>query len=168
MEKDSYEGACGQIVATADPNVVIKRVYKKATPTRRIKSHRARMQWLLQNWAFAVCTPQNGFQTLWVPQAWNPQDHEYTMYRIHVGKQILPSEFAEDPKLVADLQLLYKAGFRAGYYPCDFELYRQPDGSVAMVDYDKFGWWRPDGTVEFPWGQVWSSDQVKEYTPVSI
>jgi hypothetical protein len=168
MEKDCYEGACGQIIFTENPNVVIKKVYKKATATRRIKSHRANTQWQIQKWAHQLCKSNQGFQILWVPEAWNPKEHEYTMKRIDVSVQILPSDFQKDSKLVSDLQLLYEEGLRVGWYPCDYELYRQPDGSVAMVDFDKFGYWKSSGSVEFPWGLSWTKEQVNELTPIRL
>jgi hypothetical protein len=31
-------------------------------------------------------------------------------------------------------------------------MYVQPDGKVALVDFDKFATWSQDGTIIFPWG----------------
>jgi hypothetical protein len=40
--------------------------------------------------------------------------------------------------LVSELASLWKALYKKGYMAWDFELYLQPDGRVAMVDFDKF------------------------------
>ena len=162
------EGTCGCIVPGDNPEVVIKKVWKRANAWRRIHSHRAPTQCLIQNWAHMLCRPENGFNILWVPPAWDFSKHQYRMLRIDDSNMLSRDDIDSDIKLENDLKLLYAAGFKSGYYPADFELFRQPDGSVAMVDFDKFGWWREDGAVRFPWTNEWDSKAAAYYRVVDI
>ena len=140
------EGACGKIVDTDDPLVVIKKVYRKPSAHRRIKSHRAPKQCEIQVWASSICKPENGFQKLFVPKAWSPTDHQYSMERIDVSVPI------DHKEIVDEIRLFMGFARKEKIYPCDYELYKQADGRVAMVDFDKFGEWHEDGHVTFPWG----------------
>ena len=45
-------------------------------------------------------------------------------------------------------------------YSLAIKLYLQPDGRVALIDFDKFGIWNSDGSVEVPWGETWSDEFV--------
>lgn len=141
------EGACGQIIATADPEVVIKKVYKRPGPHRRTKSHRAPTQCAIQCWAHGVCQPSNGYTVLFVPRAWDPMAHQYTMQRINTDQPITNEGIPEE-----ELKKFYADAKTEGIFPCDYELYKQPDGRVAMIDFDKFGRWQENGIVVFPWG----------------
>lgn len=131
------EGSCGKILETDDPKVVIKRMPIKSSSHKCILTHRAPMQCKIQIWAHELCRPENGFKVIRVPKAWGYDDREYYMEKIDITKPIKP----EDSDLIHDLQLLKEKGIESGYYPCDFELYRQHDGTVALVDFDKFGLW---------------------------
>jgi hypothetical protein len=143
------EGAAGQIFLTEDPMVVIKRVYKRPGPHRRIKSHRAPAQCKLQAWAHSILTQANGYTALYVPRSWSPELHQYKMERINTD---IPLTNEDVPEI--ELKKFYSKARSQGIFPCDYELYKQPDGRVAMIDFDKFGDWLSDGTVVFPWGQV--------------
>jgi len=143
------EGACGMIVPTDDPAVVIKKVYRRPGSHRRTKSHRAPMQCTIQSWAHLICKPENGYKLLYVPRAWDAQAHQYTMERIDIEMPLTNEGIPAD-----ELKAFYRDAKKEGIFPCDYELYKQPDGRVAMVDFDKFARWLPDDTVVFPWGQV--------------
>ena len=39
---------------------------------------------------------------------------------------------------------------------------------IGMVDFDKFGWWRDDGAVKFPWTNEWDSKVAAYYRVVDI
>lgn len=162
------EGACGKIIDTDDPKVVIKKIHRRAKGNHRLTSHRAPEQQRLQAWASAVATPSHGFTVLFVPKAWDPEPHQYKMERINVRKPIEMTDIKSVPSLVEDLQRLYEVGRASDIYPQDYELYLQPDGRVALVDFDKFGVWNKDGSVKFPWGLEWSAQKVRELTPVSL
>ena len=142
------EGACGKIIDTEDQAVVIKRVHRHKGPHTRTSSHRAPAQCRMQQWAGSILTPKNGFKKLFVPRAWDPEPHQYKMERIECLVPVKHSEVA------GELKMFYAMAGRQNIFPCDYELYKQQDGRVAMIDFDKFAEWREDGTVVFPWGQV--------------
>lgn len=139
---DSIEGACG-IILDAEAGVVIKRIRRHAR-----KSHGAHRQCEIQQWASQLLTPANGFTVLFCPRAWAPEPRQYRMERIDCSVEL-------EPKDVPELKRFYQLAREAGIFPCDYELYQQKDGRVALVDVDKFGQWYQDMVV-FPWGQVWA------------
>jgi hypothetical protein len=49
-------------------------------------------------------------------------------------------------------------------FPIDYELYVQPDGRVAMIDFDKFSSYK-DGTITFPWGLTLQDKIMREQCP---
>ena len=63
-------------------------------------------------------------------------------------------------EVAGELKMFYAIAAGQNIFPCDYELYKQQDGSVAMIDFDKFAEWRADGTVLFPWGQVLENPQL--------
>jgi len=136
------EGACGKILE-AEAGVVIKRIRRHAR-----KSHSAQRQCELQQWASELLKPANGFAELWAPRAWAPEPRQFRMERIDCSVELEPTD-------VPELKRFYQLAREAGIFPCDYELYRQKDGRVALVDVDKFGQWH-QGKVVFPWGLVWA------------
>jgi len=154
------EGACGRIVSTDDPQVVIKKVYRKSRPQQRTCSLRAEEQARMQEWARCVCVSL-GLKTLFVPRAWDAEKYQYKMDRIDVSQPISEADYKKH-KVFADLKAFYTKVKQQGVYPADYELYLQPDGRVAMVDFDKFATWLEDGSVEFPWGLQVPHKQIQE------
>lgn len=67
--------------------------------------------------------------------------------------------------VLEDLRAFYKAAQEASLFPADYELYQQKDGRVAMIDFDKFATWNPDGTVRFPWGLALAKEDVSRAIP---
>ena len=158
------EGACGKVLGTEDPAVVVKQVYRKARAHRRTTSLRAPEQAKMQAWAHELCVKKT-FKTLYVPKAWDAEAHQYKMERIDVST---PVELitVKAHSVLSDLKEFYQQAKQEGIFPADFELYQQADGRVAMVDFDKFGEWKTDGSVVFPWGLQLSNDQVAAATPL--
>lgn len=115
----------------------------------------------MQEWARLVATPEHGFKLLFVPKAKDPEKHQYKMERIDVDEPIAMLELDKVKGLKAELQRFYRVAKESGIFPADFELYLQPDGRVAMIDFDKFATWAANGSVTFPWGQTMTSQQVK-------
>jgi hypothetical protein len=149
------EGACGIISPLEDPRRVSKRIRRNAR-----KSLGAKRQFEIQAWAHKLCSET--FSLLFVPQVHSFTDREYVMDRINTEQPIeMPPS---DPQLLEEIRRLYQAGHSAGIYPCDFELYKQADGRVALIDFDKFGEWCPDGSVRLPWNVTWTIDEVTRYT----
>ena len=81
------------------------------------------------------------------------------MERIDVSK---PLEEPRGHTVLNDLKIFYERAKAAHIFPADYELYIQPDGRVAMVDFDKFGTWEDDGSVVFPWGLTLTPNQTNE------
>jgi hypothetical protein len=161
------EGACGKILDTEDPSIVIKRMYTKASKQRRIKSHRAFMQCRIQQMGCLIME-EASFRILYVPRAFEPTEQQYKMARIDVSDPITPETIPATPEIQKELEVFYELCYRRGLFPCDYELYRQKDGRIAMVDFDKFGEWRLDGTVSFPFGLEITGERARLHTPLGV
>lgn len=149
------EGACGKILTTKDPSVVLKKIHRRKRAHQRTCSHSAEEQARLQEWAAIVC---KDLPLLFVPRAWDAQRFQYAMERIDVSK---PLEDPREHTVLKDLKIFYDRAKAAHIFPADYELYIQPDGSVAMIDFDKFGTWEDDGSVVFPWGLTMTPSQTE-------
>jgi RIO-like serine/threonine protein kinase len=156
------EGACGRIISTDDPNVVIKHVYHRNRPQQRNCSLRAEEQAQMQEFARRLCI-KAGFQMLFVPRAWDATKHAYKMDRIDVSSPLEMTD-VKDHAVLEELKAFYAAAMVASVFPMDYELYVQPDGKIAMVDFDKFSSWK-DGTITFPWGLVLKDSVMREQFP---
>jgi RIO-like serine/threonine protein kinase len=155
------EGACGKILPCEDEGYIIKKIHRRKGPQQRTESLRAEEQYQMQEWARLVAAPEHGFSLLFVPKAKDPEKHQYKMERINVSKPISMLETNTVKGLKPELQKFYRVAKQSGIFPADFELYMQPDGRVAMIDFDKFATWEKNGSVRFPWGQVMTPQQVK-------
>ena len=168
-ETGSMAGACGQIIDTELAGVVVKRMHRHLARGNRSKCLNARAQCAMQQWASSLLRPANGFSMLFSPRAWleepakaqspgKADENRYSMQRIDCSLEINPCAlFASetDLQLASELRLFYEKAKAAGIWPCDYELYRQSDGRVALIDFDKFSRWRktPSGDeIVFPWG----------------
>lgn len=122
---------------------------KRATPVAN--------QLELQRWSAATLTPKNGFRVLFTPAARESNaENSYEMEYIDDSHQIIQ---INDPVLQAEVESYFRLAKEAGIYPSDFELYRQPDNRVALLDFDKFG--KIVGrTVVFPYRQPVSLNAV--------
>jgi hypothetical protein len=145
-ETGVMEGACGKITEEGD-GTVVKQVHRHLK--HRAKCHGAQKQCEIQQWAAQLLTPENGFRTLFVPKAWGAQQRQYRMEKIDCAQEVAPAE-------VEELKLFYAKAKEVGIFPCDYELYRQADGRVAMIDFDKFAAWKGNAVL-FPWGLVWAT-----------
>lgn len=145
------EGANGKILDTEDPKVVIKKIHRRHRAHQRSGSLTAEQQMRRQE-TVRKALELSDFKRLFVPKAWDAQRFQYKMDRIQVEKPLEVLD-AKDHPVFEELKLFYKIAKRAGFFPADFELYIQPDGRIAMVDFDKFGVWRHQQIV-FPWGQL--------------
>ncbi len=100
---------------------------------------------------------------LFVPRAWDATKHAYKMDRINVAVPLEVTE-VKGHAVLEELKAFYKAAMAASVFPMDYELYVQPDGKIAMVDFDKFSSWK-DGTITFPWGLVMQDNVLREQFP---
>jgi uncharacterized protein YfcZ (UPF0381/DUF406 family) len=151
------EGACGKILDTENQAIVIKKIHRHLK--HRSKCLNAEKQCQMQIWAHELLTPANGFSILYTPRAWYQEGdkHQYYMDRIDCSHEI--DAFSASAATAAELKLFYEKAKEAGIFPCDYELYRQSDGRIALIDFDKFGVWSGPADSEqvvFPWGLVWT------------
>lgn len=157
------EGACGKILDTDDPRVVIKKVHRRKRAQQRTCSLGAEGQAKMQMWARGVCADA-GLLLLFVPRAWDPDTYTYKMERIDVSRPLFIQE-VKGHAVLQDLQAFFRRAQQQGIFPADFELYVQPDGRVAMVDFDKFATWGQDGSIVFPWGLTTTDQSFKQEYP---
>lgn len=157
--QSKMEGACGKILSTENPQVVLKKIHRRNRPQQRTSSLRAEKQAEIQEWARLTC--EGSCKLLYVPRAWDAERFAYKMDRINTENP-LPLVDVKTHPVLSEIKAFYKKAQEASVFPADYELYIQPDGRVAMVDFDKFASWSSDGSVTFPWGQQMSSQQVKE------
>jgi hypothetical protein len=118
----------------------------------RARCHSAEKQRELQSWAAGLLTPANGFSSLFTPRAWNsPESNQYAMERIDCSQPLLPDSLAGNE--MDELKRFYEKAKESDIFPFDYELYRQIDGRIGLIDFDKFGSWTKSGDeVLFPWG----------------
>lgn len=156
------EGACGKILPTDNAAVVLKKVHRRNRAQQRTCSLGAEQQARMQEWARGICV-KAGFSMLFVPRAWDADKHTYKMDRICVEKPL--EVFAtQDHPVLPELKAFYAKAQAASVFPVDYELYVQPDGRVAMVDFDKFASYR-DGEITFPWGATVKDSVMQEQIP---
>ncbi len=116
----------------------------------------------MQEWARELCT-KAGFQLLFVPRAWDADKHSYKMDRIDVETPLNLTD-VKGHGVLEELKAFYKAAMAASVFPLDYELYVQPNGKIAMVDFDKFSSWH-NGTITCPWGLIIHDKGFREQFP---
>jgi hypothetical protein len=79
------------------------------------------------------------YQFLKVPELLDePHTPRYRMRRIRTNR---PLYLGLQTYLIAgEITLLWKELWALGYVAWDFELYLQPDGTVMLIDFDRFGY----------------------------
>jgi len=151
------EGACGRIVPLGDGTV------RKVLKRHRRRSLNAMEQVGMHMLGRDVCRSL-GLATVYVPEAWPETDRQYVMEEIVTDRPLDPP--ALEHACASELALWFQGMRTSGVYACDFELYEQPDGRVAIVDVDKFATWK-EGVVAYPWGERVSEDRILLFLPAS-
>jgi hypothetical protein len=138
------EGSCGKIIILNN-QIVNKIVHRSKNKTHFINSLRAPQQYHLQKLCSSITQT---YSTLFVPKVYSYDTNSYRMERIDVSQYIHPNDVDTD-----ELINFYNDCKKYNIYPADFELYKQPNGKIALIDFDKFGVYINDTTIEFPWGE---------------
>lgn len=96
-----------------------------------------------------------GLNLIRVPHVFMENLKEYEMNKISTGQIIylgdpnhgvsIDDSFRE--ALCKELAILWIALYKAGFAAWDYELFLQPDGSVMLIDFDKFGFRMTSGPV---------------------
>ena len=80
------------------------------------------------------------YQFLKVPELLDePYQPRYRMRRI-MTKNPLHLALQTNHNIAAEVTQLWKELWSLGYAAWDFELYRQPDGTTMIIDFDRFGY----------------------------
>ena len=78
------------------------------------------------------------YQFLSVPELFDdPHTSRYRMRRIRTNSPLYLG--IETNTIASEVTLLWKELWALGYAAWDFELYLQPDGTVMIIDFDRFG-----------------------------
>ncbi len=78
------------------------------------------------------------YTILYTPQPLGCVGNSYKMERIDDSEMLQQADLECWPALVEELACFYKDMGVRGVVPNDFELYKQADGRVALIDFDKF------------------------------
>ncbi len=164
------EGASARIYEYAHypTHYVVKQQKRQA----RNQTHPPQFQQKIQQWSHQIVQPPN-FQLLRVPAAFeistSPRATAYVMERIDTSQPELLQEEQQVPQqLLKELLLYYFLCSQQGYFPNDYELYKQPDGRYVLTDFDKFGIFISREKIEFPFNQIIHIRQAQQYSPPAL
>ncbi len=124
------EGACG--ILKDEGNNIVRKVIKS-----KHRGTNAPTQYMLQEKAYNICM-NNDFKIIFVPEVYEFDKKSYTMDRIDDSYPYNSEESSQNPEYVKELRIFMNEFIKIGYFPADFECYKQKDGTVAIVDFDKF------------------------------
>lgn len=127
-----YEGAYGRIISTGENTV-------KKVPHRKVPKGSLSLDDQKSIHA-AILEETSSYTILRAPRLIRSDDYE--MERINIDSIIFLGcqgiVKIQSNLLISELARLWIALCKRGYLAWDFELYLQPDGSVVIVDFDKF------------------------------
>lgn len=118
----------------------------------------------MQEWARLICIALE-LPLLFVPRAWDAEKYQYKMEWIDTSYPLMD---VKGHPVLQDLKAFYSKTRDLSIFPADYELYIQPDGRVAMIDFDKFATILSDGSIRFPWGLQMTADQVREHLKILL
>jgi hypothetical protein len=146
-------------------------VVKQQKRQARNSTHPPAFQQKIQQWSYDIVKPPN-FTLLRVPAAFeistSPKATAYVMERIDTSHPNTLQEENQPPQLVKEILLYYFLCSQQGYFPNDYEIYKQPDGYYALVDFDKFGIFITSEKIEFPYHQIIHIRQAEQYSPPAL
>jgi hypothetical protein len=161
------EGASARIYKCEGyPGYIIKQQKRSA----RHISHPPILQQRIQEWA-RNATQQDNFTHLRVPWCQHvgssPKSSMYVMELIDVSEPVdltlrIPEIFAKE------LIRFYFLAACSGYYPYDYEIYKQPDNTYALVDFDKFGLLLNKSFIQFPFKRTISLQEAGFWAPPGL
>jgi hypothetical protein len=141
------QGATSDIINLGD-GWVRKQLTRKSKRSNKITPIAKQIE--IHQWSTKTLRPENGFVVLFTPMIrMTGKNNSYEMEKIDDSN---PIEKVPTP-LRNEIIAYFTAAKASGYYPSDFELYLQPDGRIALLDFDKYGIIR-DRLVTFPFRGV--------------
>jgi hypothetical protein len=119
------------VILRESPNVVEKMRFREDCLTlQKQKTIHRLIQHILRT---------ESYQFLKVPELLDePHTPRYRMRRIKTTRPLYLG--LQTNPIAAEITLLWKELWALGYVAWDFELYSQPDGTVMMIDFDRFGY----------------------------
>jgi RIO-like serine/threonine protein kinase len=73
-----------------------------------------------------------------VPKPYHCGKNSYSMDKIDDSYSYESKESAKDKEMIKELKTFYQKMMKNNYFPLDYELFKQKDGKVALIDFDKF------------------------------
>lgn len=111
--------------STSDVYIINHNIVKKILK-RRAKGLSAKNQYYVHLLAYQITL---NFKELFVPCPDSYDSKSYTMERIDTTYPVTTCN---------EIDMFYNKMYQHGYIPNDYELYVQPDGRIAMIDFGKF------------------------------
>jgi hypothetical protein len=154
------------LIPSQDNNFVLKKMYGHS------QGHDILTQYRIHLLAQQILRQENNFDILRAPyllayEDWRPlhytpceRSHFYAMETVNTSHPIwlgdrdstmhVPFDILE--KVNDEILRFFKMMWDSGFIPWGFELYLQPDGTIILLDFDKFGFHRPNWRwqVEYP------------------
>jgi hypothetical protein len=125
--------------------IIIDPITRTATKKRKRYNEASLMSEYTMHRFVEIVLSAPKYKIIYTPTTITYNAKEYIMDAINDGYLIMAGDY--DDKLTAELQEFYRDMRHHTFFPHDFELYLQPDGRVAMVDFDKFGQYDRDGMI---------------------
>ncbi len=148
------------------PGYIVKQQKRSA----RHISHPPAFQQKIQAWAYQAMQKDN-FKHLRVPWCQHvgssPKASMYVMEEIDITN---PIDLNQEIPVEINKELLrfYFLAACAGYYPYDYEIYKQPDSIYMLVDFDKFGILINKSFIEFPFKRTISIEEAAFWAPPGL
>ncbi len=161
------EGASARVYKCEGyPGYIIKQQKRSA----RHISHTPIFQQKIQAWAYQAMQ-QDNFKHLHVPWCQHvgssPKSSMYLMEEIDITSPVdLNEKIPED--INKELIRFYFLAACAGYYPYDYEIYKQPNDTYMLVDFDKFGLLINKTFIEFPFKRTISIEEAAFWAPPGL
>jgi hypothetical protein len=121
------EGACGLIVEENEK--VVRKVLK-----RKYKGKTAFEQYTLQKLAIKV-VEEYKLKIIYVPNVYSYDHRSYTMDRVDTSIPLYEIEVKSD--IIEELKKFCSGMESKGFFANDIECYIQPNGQIAVLDFDK-------------------------------
>ncbi len=129
----------------ASSYIIIDPVTCTATKRRKYYNEASLMSEYTMHRFVEILLSNSKYKILYTPTTISYSDKEYTMDAINDGYLIMTDNYND--KITAELQEFYRDMSKNEFFPHDFELYLQPDGRIAMIDFDKFGQYDHEGMI---------------------
>lgn len=161
------EGASSRIFECSGyPHLIIKQQKRSS----RNVSHSPVFQQQLQSWAYTTMINEN-FEYLSVPWCqWIGNSLKtscYLMEKIDVSEPLDLMEYIPE-EVSKEIVRFYFLCACAGYYPFDYEIYKQKNGKYSLVDFDKFGILKTKERIDFPFKRTITLQEATCWAPKAL